>query len=143
MPSYLLLYPILDVLKTPARLTYPKVVYPASELWVDNIYRALHWLRDKALENVLQIMQEFCPRLHSRSVEHSPFATPCSFPLEVKSKKAEFPPFLQVYQSGLFLINCYIKLYQLFTVQWPDINWAQCIRTVRRLQVRIVKASAT
>ena len=27
------------------------------------------------------------------------------------------------------------------TVQWPDINWAQCIRTVRRLQVRIVKAA--
>ncbi len=27
------------------------------------------------------------------------------------------------------------------TVQWPDINWAQCIRNVRRLQVRIVKAT--
>ena len=26
------------------------------------------------------------------------------------------------------------------TVQWPDIKWAQCIRTVRRLQTRIVKA---
>ena len=27
------------------------------------------------------------------------------------------------------------------TVQWPDIKWARCIRTVRRLQIRIVKAS--
>ena len=27
------------------------------------------------------------------------------------------------------------------TVQWPDINWAQCIRNVRRLQMRIVKAT--
>ena len=27
------------------------------------------------------------------------------------------------------------------TVQWPDIDWAQCIRNVRRLQVRIVKAT--
>ena len=26
-------------------------------------------------------------------------------------------------------------------VQWPDINWAQCIRNVRRLQIRIVKAT--
>ena len=26
-------------------------------------------------------------------------------------------------------------------VQWPDINWVQCIRHVRRLQVRIVKAT--
>ena len=26
-------------------------------------------------------------------------------------------------------------------VQWPDIDWAQCIRHVRRLQVRIVKAT--
>ncbi len=29
------------------------------------------------------------------------------------------------------------------TVQWPDIKWVQCIRNVRRLQMRIVKASAT
>jgi RNA-directed DNA polymerase len=27
------------------------------------------------------------------------------------------------------------------TVQWPDIDWAQCIRNVRRLQMRIVKAT--
>ena len=27
------------------------------------------------------------------------------------------------------------------TLQWPDIDWAQCIRTVRRLQMRIVKAT--
>ena len=27
------------------------------------------------------------------------------------------------------------------TVQWPDIDWAQCIRNVRRLQIRIVKAT--
>ena len=27
------------------------------------------------------------------------------------------------------------------TLQWPDINWAQCIRNVRRLQTRIVKAT--
>lgn len=27
------------------------------------------------------------------------------------------------------------------TVQWPEINWAQCIRNVRRLQIRIVKAT--
>ena len=27
------------------------------------------------------------------------------------------------------------------TVQWPDINWAQCIGNVRRLQMRIVKAT--
>ncbi len=27
------------------------------------------------------------------------------------------------------------------TVQWPDIKWAQCIRNVRRLQTRIVKAT--
>ena len=27
------------------------------------------------------------------------------------------------------------------TVQWPDINWAHCIRNVRRLQMRIVKAT--
>ena len=27
------------------------------------------------------------------------------------------------------------------TVQWPDIDWAQCMRHVRRLQVRIVKAT--
>ena len=27
------------------------------------------------------------------------------------------------------------------TVQWPDIDWAKCIRTVRRLQMRIVKAT--
>ncbi len=27
------------------------------------------------------------------------------------------------------------------TVQWPDIDWAQCIRSVRRLQMRIVKAT--
>jgi len=27
------------------------------------------------------------------------------------------------------------------TVQWPDIKWAQCIRNVRRLQIRIVKAT--
>ena len=26
------------------------------------------------------------------------------------------------------------------TMQWSDIKWAQCIRTVRRLQMRIVKA---
>jgi len=26
-------------------------------------------------------------------------------------------------------------------VQWPDINWAHCIRNVRRLQMRIVKAT--
>ena len=26
-------------------------------------------------------------------------------------------------------------------VQWPDIDWAQCIRNVRRLQTRIVKAT--
>jgi len=27
------------------------------------------------------------------------------------------------------------------TVQWPDIEWARCIRNVRRLQMRIVKAT--
>ena len=27
------------------------------------------------------------------------------------------------------------------TVQWPDIDWAQCTRNVRRLQTRIVKAT--
>ena len=27
------------------------------------------------------------------------------------------------------------------TVQWPDIKWAKCIRNVRRLQTRIVKAT--
>ena len=27
------------------------------------------------------------------------------------------------------------------TVQWPNINWAQRIRNVRRLQMRIVKAT--
>ena len=27
------------------------------------------------------------------------------------------------------------------TVQWPDIKWVQCIRNVRRLQMRIVKAT--
>jgi RNA-directed DNA polymerase len=27
------------------------------------------------------------------------------------------------------------------TVQWPDIKWARCIRNVRRLQMRIVKAT--
>lgn len=27
------------------------------------------------------------------------------------------------------------------SVQWPDINWAQCMRNVRRLQIRIVKAT--
>jgi len=27
------------------------------------------------------------------------------------------------------------------TVQWPNIDWAQCIRNVRRLQMRIVKAT--
>src|ERR1700690_2084799 len=27
------------------------------------------------------------------------------------------------------------------TVQWSDIKWARCIRNVRRLQVRIVKAT--
>jgi RNA-directed DNA polymerase len=27
------------------------------------------------------------------------------------------------------------------TVQWPNINWGQCIRNVRRLQTRIVKAT--
>ena len=27
------------------------------------------------------------------------------------------------------------------TVQWPDIDWVKCIRNVRRLQVRIVKAT--
>ena len=27
------------------------------------------------------------------------------------------------------------------TVQWPDIDWAQCIRNVKRLQMRIVKAT--
>ena len=27
------------------------------------------------------------------------------------------------------------------TVQWPDIKWARCIRNVRRLQTRIVKAT--
>jgi hypothetical protein len=97
MPSNLLLYPILDVLKTPAGLTYPKVVYPASELWVDNSYHALYRLRDEALENLLEIMKEICPRLHSRNREHAPFATPCSHPVEVKSQKAEVLSLLQVY----------------------------------------------
>ena len=27
------------------------------------------------------------------------------------------------------------------TTQWPEINWARCIRNVRRLQMRIVKAT--
>ena len=27
------------------------------------------------------------------------------------------------------------------TVQWPDIDWARCVRNVRRLQIRIVKAT--
>ena len=27
------------------------------------------------------------------------------------------------------------------TIQWPDIKWARCIRNVRRLQTRIVKAT--
>jgi RNA-directed DNA polymerase len=27
------------------------------------------------------------------------------------------------------------------SVQWPNINWVQCIRNVRRLQMRIVKAT--
>ena len=27
------------------------------------------------------------------------------------------------------------------TVQWPDIDWAQCMGNVRRLQIRIVKAT--
>lgn len=27
------------------------------------------------------------------------------------------------------------------TMQWPDIDWARCIRNVRRLQIRIVKAT--
>ena len=27
------------------------------------------------------------------------------------------------------------------TVQWPDIDWVQCRRNVRRLQMRIVKAT--
>src|SRR5208283_2177805 len=27
------------------------------------------------------------------------------------------------------------------TMQWPDIEWARCIRNVRRLQMRIVKAA--
>lgn len=27
------------------------------------------------------------------------------------------------------------------TMQWPDIDWVKCIRNIRRLQVRIVKAT--
>jgi RNA-directed DNA polymerase len=27
------------------------------------------------------------------------------------------------------------------TMQWPDIKWVRCIRKVRRLQMRIVKAT--
>ena len=27
------------------------------------------------------------------------------------------------------------------SVQWPNINWGLCIRNVRRLQIRIVKAT--
>jgi hypothetical protein len=74
MPPYLLLHPILDVLKTPVGMTYPKVVNPTSEFGVDKSYHPLHRLRDKTSEYFLEIMQELCPRLHCRRVEHSPFA---------------------------------------------------------------------
>jgi len=62
-------------------------------------------------------------------------------------------------QADFYLVLLYERIYRTFeggkqmntvvavcassyrTVQWPDIKWARCIRNVRRLQMRIVKAT--
>src|SRR6516225_1799709 len=62
VPPHLLLDPVLDIAKAPARVPDPEIVHPAADDRVDQLDYPVYRLGDKAAEDLLELPQECRPR---------------------------------------------------------------------------------
>jgi hypothetical protein len=110
----LLLHPILDITKASAGAADPKIIHPASQDWIDQVYDPIHRLRSVATKNLLEFAEQGRPGFHLWGDPHSPFAAAAFRPPEVKPKKAKGLTLGEIDYPGLFRVYLHIKLSQFF-----------------------------
>jgi hypothetical protein len=119
MSANLLLHPNLDITKASAGAAYPKIIHPATQNWIDQIYNPIHRLRSVTTKNLLEFAKQGRPGFHLRGDPYSPFPAASLRPHEVKPKKAKGLTLGEIDCPGLFWVHLHIKLSQFF--QEPSI----------------------
>ena len=108
MSANLLLHPIPDVTKALAGTAYPKIIHPATQDWIDQIYNPIHRLRSVATKNLFELAKQGRQGFHLRCDPYSPFPAASLRPPKVKPKKAknltggeiDYPGLLWVHQQS-------------------------------------------
>src|SRR5260370_37017909 len=92
MVPNLLFDPVSDVREAPARVSYRKVLHPATQNRVDLRNHLADWPGPMAAENLLERLQQRRPLLDSRREQRHPSVSPAANATELQSDKSEGHP---------------------------------------------------
>src|ERR1700722_17899848 len=115
MSPHLLLHPILDEAEAPARIPDGKVPDPATQNRVDEGHHPADWLRLKAAEEVLELLQQRRSLLQLGGVAWSPHSLATAHPTELEAQESETFPFAQVHDPTLLLVDLDVEFGQFLT----------------------------
>src|SRR5260370_22152961 len=113
MVPNLLFDPVSDVREAPARVTYRKVLHPATQNRVDLRNHLADWPGPMTSENLLELLQQRRPLLDSRGAQRHPSVSPTANPTELKAEKSEALALREVHPPSLLLVHLDLECRQL------------------------------
>ncbi|WP_316399180.1 hypothetical protein [Bradyrhizobium sp. 33ap4] len=114
MASDLLLYPVSDVGETFTGIAHREVVYPPSELQIDQAYHPANRLRPVAAKHFLEPPQKRRPLFELGRVIRPHHSAQTAEVAEVESQKAEALASFQVGYAALLIIHFNLQFGELF-----------------------------
>jgi hypothetical protein len=105
MAPDLLFYPVPDEREALAGVSDRKVIHPAAQYRVDELYNPIHWLRLAASEHILEFPQQCRSFLEFRRIEWSAYAPATANTAEIEPQEAEALAAAEIDGSTLLLID--------------------------------------
>src|SRR3954470_23785778 len=105
MSQCLHLYPVLDEVEAPARVSDGKIHDPAAQHRIDDFHHPIQRLRAKAPKDLFELAQQRRPLFKLRRILRSPYPFSRADTAKIEPQKTKAFAAAEVYDSTLLLVD--------------------------------------